>query len=182
MCCWVISAKEKAFWFSKIKFNKQTLTSHGILCFVESLLGISSMKKIMMPPLLRFLSSLYGKEKPAIWSWEFGNDSSSLVSRTTKISTCFKCNSFSWSNLDEIEFLFIYPIIVLLSYWCFSILDFLLLTEDLNLAYFLDWGPYSQSCCQDYLDLYSGLQNGCDSKLPHFIFLHKMTDIMCISC
>ena len=38
------------------------------------------------------------------------------ASHATKISTRFKTNSFSWLNLDEINFLFIYPIIVLLTF------------------------------------------------------------------
>ena len=107
--------KKSHFDFLKFSSTNKPSTSLGKLCFVKSLLGINPLTKIITPPPLRFLSSLYGKEKPFIWNWELGNVLSSLVSHTTK-TTCFKTNSFSWLNLDEIEFIFICPIIVLLTF------------------------------------------------------------------
>ena len=125
--------KRSHFDFLKFSSTNKPSASLGKLCFVKNLLGISSLTKIITPPPLRFLSSLYGKEKPSIWNWELGNVSSSLVSHTTKLSTCFKINCFSWSNIDEMKFMFISPIIVLLTFFN---LNFSPLTGDLNLVYF----------------------------------------------
>ena len=44
------------------------------------------------------------------------NISSSLVLHATKTSICFKSNSFGWLNIDEMEFIFICSIIVLLTF------------------------------------------------------------------
>ena len=109
--------KRSHFDFLKFSSTNKPSTSLWKSCFVKSLLGISSLTKVITPPPLRFLSSLYGKEKPSIWKWECGNILSSLVSRATKTSTCFKTNSFSCLNLDEMEFIFICPIIVLLTFF-----------------------------------------------------------------
>ena len=112
--------KKNYFSFLKLSSTSKPLASLWKLTFVRSLLGTSSLTKIKTPPQLRFLFSLYGKEKPSIWNWEFENVLSNLVLHTTKIPICFKTNSFSWVNVNEIEFIFIYPIIVLLPFFNFK--------------------------------------------------------------
>ena len=105
------------FDFVKFRSTNKLSTSPKKLYFVKCLLGKSSLTKIIPSSPLQFLSYLYGKEKLFMWNWEFGNVLSSLVSYITKLSTCFKTNSFSWLNLNEIEFIFICPIIALLTFF-----------------------------------------------------------------
>ena len=49
--------------------------------------GISSLTKIIIPLPNSFLSRQKGDVKPGILNWPSGNDSSSLVSNVTKMST-----------------------------------------------------------------------------------------------
>ena len=64
--------------------------SFGKLCFVKSLLGMSLLRYINMPPPFGFQSSRKDKEKPSIRKLYFVNVSSSFVSVNASIRTWFE--------------------------------------------------------------------------------------------
>ena len=88
--------------FRKFISIKRPSVSTGKTCFCRSLLDISSLANIIIPPSFLFLSCLKGSEKPSTRSWDVGNVSSSFVSVITRMSTYFKNNSFNWSNLFRV--------------------------------------------------------------------------------
>ena len=109
------------FWVKMVAKNI-VLGSPGIHLMhkrVKSLLGMSLLTYISMPPPFRFWSSRKGEEKPSIRKLDVINISSSFFSVNVNISTWFEIRHFNWSNFPDIESIFRFPIITFFE--CFSL-------------------------------------------------------------
>ena len=83
---WYIPKSNHLLFLKFISTNKPSM-SFGKLRFVKSLLGMSLLTYISMPPPFRFRYSRKGKEKPSIRKLDVIKVSSSFVSVSTSIST-----------------------------------------------------------------------------------------------
>ena len=78
----------------------------------NSLKGILSLTKSIIPPPLELLSNLNGFTKPEIRNYSKGNVSSIFVSDNKRISISFAIKEVSVSNLFLIELIFNCPITI----------------------------------------------------------------------
>ena len=105
-----------------ISTNKPSM-SFGKLCFVKSLLGMSLLTYMSVPPPFRFRSSRKGEEKPSVRKLDVVNVSSSFVSVNTNISTSLEIRHFNWSNFPDMELIFRFPIITFFGFFSLTCLS-----------------------------------------------------------
>ena len=95
----------------------------GKLCFIESLLGMSPLTYISIPPPFWLRSSRKGEEKPSIRNLHVINVSSSFVSVNTNISTWSEIRHFNWLNFLDMELMFRFPIITFFGFFSLTFLS-----------------------------------------------------------
>ena len=88
--------KSNHLLFQKFISTNKPSMSFGKLRFVKSLLGMSRLAYISMPPPLWLRSSRKGEEKPSIRKLDVVSISSSFVSVNTNISTWFEIRHFKF--------------------------------------------------------------------------------------